>query len=76
MKRALLIFIILVMIPVVFLSLLYEVTFDRSGYDILLRSKMNNKTVYGILYKGSFEVWEFGENIHSGIAERRLFSSP
>ena len=74
-KRILVMVVLLIVLISTFFLITYEVTFNSGGYDILLINRITSKLDYnyGIDYKNGFEVWEFGENVHGGIAERRLF---
>ncbi len=74
MKRIVLILIILAVALCSLTCLLYNIQLSHdSGYDILITSRITKNPAYGIQYKNRFEIWQFSETVHSGIAERRIY---
>ena len=71
-KRILLIVVLLIVFISGLLLMLYEMKFNNGDYDILLTNRITHHLSYGIQYKKHFEIWQFSENVHSGIAEYRV----
>jgi len=53
---------------------IYDITFNRDDYDILLKNRLT-KLGFGIMYKEKFEIWHFAHTVHGGRAEKLLYPS-
>lgn len=65
------IFILILLLLIVVASIVYNISLNYDGYDILLRNRFT-KLGFGIMYKNSLEIWHFAHTIYGGKAEKRL----
>lgn len=60
------------MLIVVFLFL-FAIKFDFKNYDIVLSSRLNSSTYYGIEYSPNFEMWKIERSEDGSLYTRRLY---
>ncbi len=67
------IFMLVFCMLIVVLLFLFSVKFDFKNYDIVLSSRLNPMTYYGIEYSPNFEIWKIECSKDGGLYIRRLF---
>ena len=58
---------------IVVVLFMFSVKFDFKSYDIVLSSRLNSSTYYGIEYSPNFEVWKIERSKDGSLYARRLF---
>ena len=58
---------------IVVVLFMFSVKFDFKSYDIVLSSRLNSSTYYGIEYIPNFEVWKIERSKDGSLYARRLF---
>ncbi len=58
---------------VVVVLFLFSVRFDFKNYDVVLSSRLNADTYYGIEYIPNFEIWKSERSKDGSMCIRRLF---
>ncbi len=70
------ILIAIIIVPVIIFIGFYDIKFlsNNSCYDIMVLNRWNRNYGWGVVYREGFEIWQFSENIHRGMAECRIYS--
>lgn len=58
---------------IVVVLFLFSLKFDFKNYDIVLSSRLNSSTYYGIEYSPNFEIWKIERSKDGSMYTRRLF---
>ncbi len=58
---------------IVVVLFLFSIKFDFKNYDVVLSSRFNSHTYYGIDYSPNFEMWKIERSKDGSLYTRRLF---
>ena len=66
-------FIVIFVMLIIVILFLFSIKFDFKNYDIVLASRLNSSTYYGIEYSPNFEMWKIEHSKDGSLCIRRLF---
>ena len=66
-------FMLIFCILIVVVMFLFSIKLDFKNYDIVLSSRLNSMTYYGVEYSPSLEVWKIERSKDGSMYTRRLF---